>query len=108
MTSINYQIFDDILIGNFMKTTWHGAWSETTLYPDFSPYVAKYADIGKAKTKNDLSAYFKEYKKRMDIKGIVDIFQQKIEKKSKNTFRSWVAEDSATYQLSKKLYYSVR
>lgn len=91
-----------------MKTTWHGAWSETTLYPDFSPYVAKYADIGKAKTKNDLSAYFKEYKKRMDIKGIVDIFQQKIEKKSKNTFRSWVAEDSATYQLSKKLYYSVR
>lgn len=44
----------------------------------------------------------------MDIKGIVDIFQQKIEKKSKNTFRSWVAEDSATYQLSKKLYYSVR
>jgi hypothetical protein len=27
MASINYQVFDDILIGNFMKTTLHGKWS---------------------------------------------------------------------------------
>jgi hypothetical protein len=91
-----------------MKTILHGEWSETPLYPDFSPYVAKYADNGKAKSEEELSAYFKDYKKRMGIKGVVDIFQQKIEKNSKNTFRSWVAEDSAVYKLSKKLYYSVR
>ena len=108
MASINYQVFDDILIGNFMKTTLHGKWSETPLYPDFSPYVAKYADNGKAKSEDELSAYFKDYKKRIGIKGVVDIFQQKIEKNSKNTFRSWVAEDSAVYQLTKKIYHSIR
>ena len=108
MSSINYQVFDDILIGNFMKTTLHGKWSDTPLYPDFSPYVAKYADNGRAKTKDELSAYFKEYKQRMGIKGVVDIFQQKIEKTSKNTFRSWIAEDTPVYQFSKKLYHKVR
>jgi len=41
------------------------------------PYVAKYADNGKAKTKDELAAYFKEYRKRMGIKGIIDIFQKR-------------------------------
>jgi len=35
------QIFDDLLIGNFMKVTLHGDWGPGRLYPDFSPWVAK-------------------------------------------------------------------
>jgi len=52
----------------------------------FLAYVAEYMDNGKAKTKDELSACFKEYKKRMGIKGAVDIFQHKIEKTPKIPF----------------------
>ena len=55
MTCLEYEIFDDLLIGNFMKTTLHG---DVGLYPDFSPYVAKYADNGGAKSKAELRSYF--------------------------------------------------
>jgi len=35
MTAVHYQIFDDLLIGNFMKVTLHGDWGPGRLYPDF-------------------------------------------------------------------------
>lgn len=41
VTALQYEIFDDLLIGNFMKTTLHGKWPRSRLYPHFSPYVAK-------------------------------------------------------------------
>ncbi len=44
VTALHYEIFDDLLIGNFMKTTLHGTWGPGRLYPDFTPFVAKYAD----------------------------------------------------------------
>src|SRR6266571_6622242 len=47
------KILDHLLIGNFMKTTLHGKWPESRLYPEFSPYVAKYADNGRARTKKN-------------------------------------------------------
>ncbi|MFN7132908.1 MAG: MBL fold metallo-hydrolase, partial [Myxococcales bacterium] len=64
MTAVQYEIFDDLLIGNFMKTTLHGEWGEGMLYPDFSPWIAKYADNGRAKTRAELRSYFKEYRQR--------------------------------------------
>lgn len=59
MTAIEYNIFDDLLIGNFVKTTLHGG--VTSLYPDFSPYVAKYGDNGLAYSESDLARYFRYY-----------------------------------------------
>jgi hypothetical protein len=50
VTALRYEIFDDLLIGNFMKTTLHGRWPQSRLYPDFTPYVAKYGDNGRART----------------------------------------------------------
>lgn len=64
MQAIKYECFDDLLIGNFMRTCLIGAWPNTKLYPDFSPYVAKYADNGRAKTAEELRQYFCEYRKR--------------------------------------------
>lgn len=61
MISIEYNIFDDLMIGYFVKTTLHGPVS--SLYPDFTPYVAKYGDNGLAYTEEDLIAYFDYYKK---------------------------------------------
>ena len=51
ITSIKHEIFDDMLIGNFMKTKLINCES---LYPNFSPYVAKYGDNGLAKSQLEL------------------------------------------------------
>jgi hypothetical protein len=61
MTSIQGEVFDDMLIGNFMKTTLHHMGS---LYPHFAPYVAKYADNGHAKTKSEVRRYLRAYRRR--------------------------------------------
>lgn len=57
--SIKHQIFDDLLIGNFMKVQMVNIHS---LYPDFTPYVSKYGDNGNAHSKKELDEYFKYYK----------------------------------------------
>src|SRR5262249_14163653 len=64
VAALRYEIFDDLLIGNFMKTILHGRWPRSRLYPDFSPYVAKYGDNGRAHTAEGLRAYFAEYRRR--------------------------------------------
>ncbi len=67
MTAIEHEIFDDILIGNFAKTTLHGNWhaqGTEALYPDFNPFIGKYGDNGRAHSKVELSAYFAEYRRR--------------------------------------------
>jgi hypothetical protein len=67
MTAIEYEIFDDVLIGNFAKTTLHGDWhaqGTEALYPDFAPFVGKYGDNGGAHTPAELRAYFAEYRRR--------------------------------------------
>ncbi len=64
MTSIEHELFDDLLIGNFMRTTLHNV---EGLYPHFTPYVAKYADNGGAKSKREVEAYFGHYYMRDPI-----------------------------------------
>tara|TARA_A100001011_G_scaffold400652_2_gene517228 strand:+ start:1449 stop:2786 length:1338 start_codon:yes stop_codon:yes gene_type:complete len=59
MNSIKYNIFDDLLIGNFMKVK---LLNIPSLYPDFTPYVTKYGDNGFARSKEDLENYFNYYK----------------------------------------------
>ena len=67
MTVIEYEIFDDLMIGNFTKTTLHGPWPRQgtlALYPDFIPFVTKFGDNGGAHTRDELAAYFAEYRRR--------------------------------------------
>jgi hypothetical protein len=67
MTVIEYEIFDDLLIGNFAKTILHGSWEfapPQALYPDFNPFVTKFGDNGGAHTKDELTVYFAEYQRR--------------------------------------------
>ena len=59
MAAVKYNIFDDVLIGNFMKTKLVNVESLT---PDFSPYVTKYGDNGNARTKKELENYFDYYR----------------------------------------------
>lgn len=67
MTVIDYRIFDDLLIGNFTRTTLHGDWGKegtAALYPHFNPFVTKYGDNGGAYTAAELRAYFAAYRER--------------------------------------------
>ena len=59
IVALKNNIFDDILIGNFMKVTLINV---PSLYPDFSSYVTKYGDNGLAKNKAELKKYFEYYK----------------------------------------------
>ncbi len=59
ITAIKNNIFDDLLIGNFMKIQ---VINIKSLYPNFTPYVAKYGDNGFSYSKNELANYFKYYK----------------------------------------------
>ena len=59
MTSIKYDIFDDLLIGNFAKVQLINV---PSLYPDFNPYVSKYGDNGGARSTEELKNYFDYYK----------------------------------------------
>ena len=64
MTAVESRIFDDLLIGNFMKTTLIGTWPRSGLYPDFTPYVARYSDQAEANTREEIDEYFEAYRQR--------------------------------------------
>lgn len=64
MTCVKYGVFDDLLIGNFTKATFHGPWERTgagAFYPHFTPFVTKYGDNGGAYTPEELKAYYRFY-----------------------------------------------
>jgi hypothetical protein len=101
MTSVKYQIFDDLLIGNFMRTTVHGV---NELYPDFTPYVAKYADNGKAQSQGELKEYFKFYSKIDPIRFIFHrVFQS-----SEGSFRKHFSPQTMAFQISRKIYHFLK
>jgi len=59
LKAIRREIFDDLLIGNFMKTQITNA---INLYkPDFTMAVGKYSDNGRVKTSDELEKYFNYY-----------------------------------------------
>ena len=101
MTCIDYEIFDDLLIGNFMKTTLHNV---DSLYPEFSPYVAKYADNGGAKTRQELEKYFHHYVMR----DPVGVLMTRFATASEQMLRSFVGEDTAAFRAAKRAYYFLR
>lgn len=68
MQAVEWSAFDDILIGNFCRTTLHGDWwgkqGADALYPHFTPFVTKFGDNGEAWDAAGIRAYFAEYFRR--------------------------------------------
>jgi hypothetical protein len=104
MTAVQYEVFDDLLIGNFMKTTLHGQFGEERLYPHFSPYVAKYSDNGKARTHEELEAYFKAYRRRAPL----DYFRHVLESGSRHAVMAILRTDSSAYRTISRLYHFIK
>ena len=102
MTSINYRIFDDLLIGNFMKTTLHNCSSlyEGIGYNNFNFNVAKFADNGLAETKEEVKEYLREYKRRSGYEYFLNMFEDK----SKSFLVRLIPRNSYGFALIKKIY----
>ena len=104
MKAINLEIFDDLLAGNFMKTTLHGM---SGIYEgDFAFYLAKYADNGRAETISELEEYFKMYKQRAGREYVYQTFLDK----SKDIFTRLISDDrgSFLYKKAKQIYYKLK
>lgn len=101
MTAIQYEVFDDLLIANFMKTTLHGDWGPSRLYPDFTPFVAKYSDNGRARSEEELDAYFKAYRQR----AVLDFIKYQLERKAEKIYRRYMADDGVAHRLLKRGYW---
>lgn len=112
MACVRYEIFDDLLIGNFAKVTLHGKWGPGLLYPDVTPYIAKYADNGRARTRNELRGYFREYRNRDPLGYANHVVTWNVLEPARaaasRILRNRVGTESRLFQLAKKAFWSVR
>tara|TARA_B100000965_G_scaffold405897_1_gene441785 strand:+ start:11107 stop:12444 length:1338 start_codon:yes stop_codon:yes gene_type:complete len=95
ITAIKYEIFDDMLIGNFMKTT---LVNTKSLYPYFTPIVTKYGDNGGAKSIEDLSEYFNYYKMNS-----ANYWRDMLTYNTEGLVRYYLNKDSNLIKMSKNL-----
>ena len=98
-----YSIFDDLLIGNFMKTQLHNLESLYDPIINFNNLVPKYGDNGLAYTRSELISYEKEYAKRMGIEYFYDLFSNQSKNYFKFFFKNY--KNSKYYTKFRKYYY---
>ncbi len=113
MTAVRCEVFEDLLISNLMKGILHGDWGRPRkslngrLYPYFTPYV-KYAENGRARSKAELSAYFRAYRAR----GPLDFVLHRLKDKSVAGFRNIAngrsGRESIVFRATKKAYHFLR
>jgi hypothetical protein len=81
-----------------MRTTLYNVES---LYPRFTPYVAKYGDNGGAKTTRELTRYFGHYYLRDPVAHTLKHFTNT----SEMVLRKTLPEGSAMFRAVKSIYY---
>jgi hypothetical protein len=74
--ALRWSVFDDLLIGNFMRTVLIGDWHTGSLHPDFSDRVAKFADNGGARSAAELRSYHAEYVRRAPLDHLDSILRR--------------------------------
>ena len=103
MKSVQFEIFDDLLIGNFMKTTLHNM---NSLYEcDFNFLLTKYGDNGLAKTEAEVKKYLQEYKKRSGRQYIYDSF---LASSANILNRVLTNKSSPLRRMIKSIYYKIK
>jgi hypothetical protein len=100
-TAVEHRVFDDLMIGNFMKTTLHG---RARLYPGFTPYVAKYADNGLAESKRQLDRYFHHYRSQDPLGYVL----RHIEVGTEDLVRKLLPENSRIFKAAKNLFWKLK
>ena len=95
MCSVRNNIFDDMLIGNFMRVKLINV---PSLYPDFTPFVTKYGDNGGAFSENDLKKYFNYYKLNS-----ANYWFDMLNLKTEDIIRSKLSKYKSIYFLARKI-----
>jgi hypothetical protein len=102
MQAIEFEAFDDLLIGNFMRTTLHGV---ASLYePNFNFTVAKFADNGRAQTRAEVREYMKEYRRRAGFA----LTRRILFEESMRAFKRHVHSENPLYKASRFVYRTLR
>jgi len=104
MAAVDYRIFDDLLIGNYMKTTVHGDSTDTRLYPDFTPYVAKYADGGSVRTEEELEEYFHWYRRQAPY----GYFRHTLEQFGRRASVTMFGQESMAFRMTARTYHFLK
>ncbi len=99
MNAVRYEVFDDLLIGNFMKTTLHGA-AVRDFYKVWSMNVAKIGDNGRARSREDLARYMRDYQRRAPVEFLL----HQIETASDDRVRRFLPRDSWAFGAAKRVY----
>ena len=112
MSAVKWEIFDDLLIGNFMKVTLHGDWGPGRLYPDFAPWVAKYGDNGRARTLQELREYHLAYFRRAPAGYLKHRFEMgflmPLQQQTASILRSRLGANSTLFQGAKEAWWALR
>ncbi|OGT45964.1 MAG: hypothetical protein A3E83_02685 [Gammaproteobacteria bacterium RIFCSPHIGHO2_12_FULL_41_20] len=103
MLAIKYRVFDDLLIGNFMKTTLHNCESLYEGRGNFNFNTAKFGDNGLVETEREIVNYLKIYRKRAGMEFLIGAFEDK----SKDFIIRFAGRDSKVFNALKQLKRSV-
>jgi hypothetical protein len=103
MTAIQNEVFDDMLIGNFMKTILHGDFHSLPLYPYIGEYLTKFADNGRAKSKREVREYLAEYRRRATLSYL----RHRVVRSAMETVRFRLQTDSLSYRIAANTYHRV-
>ncbi|HET9445939.1 MAG TPA: hypothetical protein VFO35_06755 [Steroidobacteraceae bacterium] len=102
MIAVRYEIFDDLLIGNFVKTVLHGG--VRSLYPDFTPYVAKYGDNGRAFSADELDNYFQGYRDESGLQEWLEYVRVKSTRKVRRAVLATLSGTPVLYRTARSAY----
>ena len=99
MTAIEFEVFDDLLIDNFMKTTLH---KMRSLYDDdFNFAVTKFGDNGRVSTYRELDNYWREYRRRASA---ADWYCQR----ASQMVTAYLPRESPLYRIAQRIYWTAR
>ena len=99
MLAIKYNFFDDLLIGNFMKTILVNLTSLYEYPSQFNYCVTKYGNNGKVYSKKEVYFYLRKYQKRSGMDFIFQSFQDR----SKDFLLRFLGADNNLYKSLKNI-----
>ena len=97
LIAIENEIFDDLLIGNFTKTTLHNI--DSLYNPNFNLFLTKIADNGRAQSFEEIENYFKVYKSR----NYIDYYMEYLQSESLKYVRKIIHRNKYTTNLAKSM-----
>ena len=103
LTACKNSIFDDLLIGNFMKTKLYNLNSLYDRSANFTKEICKIGDNAKAYSEEDIRKYKSYYAKKMGKEYFLDLFSETTKDTFKYFFKNY--QKSKYYQNVKKIYY---